>query len=111
MIDRLTHESAPGKDVLTTQDIVIQCVFLFHLCTIFGHLSANSKSSYNKVIKLAGKLGNCTFDDILAIYNRAMKDRCLRIVATDHNRSSLLTLTIRAIPGSEVSCQYAVILF
>lgn len=63
----------------------IQSVFLFHLCTIFGHLSVTSKSSYNKVIKLAGKLGNCTFDDILAIYNKAMKNRCLRMVATDHD--------------------------
>ena len=85
MLDRLTHESAPGKYVLTTQDIVIQRVFLYHLCTIFVHLSPNSKSSYMKVIKLAGKLGNCAFDDILAIYNRAIKNRCLRIVATDHN--------------------------
>mgnify|MGYP001795631533 FL=1 len=68
----------------------IQSVFLFHLCTIFGHLSANSKSSYNKVIKLAGNLGNCTFDDILAIYNKAMKNRCLRIVAADHE--SIFTL-------------------
>ena len=50
MIDRLTHESAPGKDVLTTHYIVIQCVFLYHLCTIFGHLSPNSKSTYNKFI-------------------------------------------------------------
>lgn len=65
--------------------LLFNLLFLYHLYTIFGHLSANSKSSYNKVVKLAGEFGGCTFDDIFAVYNKAMKDRCFRMVTTDHN--------------------------
>ena len=64
-------------------------LFLYHLYTTFGHLSANSKSSYDKVVKLAGEFGGCTFDDILAVYNKAMRSRCFRMVTTDNN--SILT--------------------
>lgn len=60
-------------------------LFLYHLYTIFGHLSAISKSSCNKVVKLAGEFGGCTFDDIFAVYNKAMKNTCFRMVTTDHN--------------------------
>ena len=69
--------------------LLFNILFLYRLYTTFGHLSANFKSSYNEVVKLAGEFGGCTFDDILAVYNKAMRSRCFRMVTTDNN--SILT--------------------
>ena len=71
--------------------LLFNILFLYHSYryTSFGHLSANSKSSYDKVVKLAGEFGGCSFDDILAVYNKAMRSRCFRMVTTDNN--SILT--------------------
>ena len=63
----------------------IECVFLFHLSTVYGHLSATSKKAIDKVINLAGYLGDCKFDSINTIYNRVMKTRCLRLIASDQD--------------------------
>ena len=62
----------------------IECIFLYHLSTLYGHLSSSSRKSLNRVISLAGYLGSCKFDTIEAIYERVMRTRCLRLVATDH---------------------------
>ena len=40
----------------------IECCFMYHLSTIHGHVSKTSKKSINNVIKLAGCLGECTFN-------------------------------------------------
>ena len=45
-------------------------LFLYHLSTIHGHISRASKKNLNNVIKLAGCLGDCKFDDIDAVYDR-----------------------------------------
>ena len=63
----------------------IECGFLFHLSTVYGHLSATSKKAIDKVINLAGYLGDCKFDSINTIYNRVMKTRCLRLIASDQD--------------------------
>jgi hypothetical protein len=73
----------------------IQSVFLFHLCTIFGHLSADSKSLYSEVIKLAGRLGCCNFENIRTLYEKAMNNRCLRMVASNQNAA----LTFDTLPS------------
>ena len=64
---------------------LIECVFLFHLSTVYGHLSATSKKAIDKVINLAGYLGDCEFDSLSTIHNRVMKTRCLRLVASDQD--------------------------
>ena len=61
----------------------IECLFLYHLSTVYGHLSASSKKAIDKVINLAGYLGDCKFDCIDTVYNRVMKTRCLRLVTSD----------------------------
>ena len=63
----------------------IECCLMYHLSTIHGHVSKTSKKSINNVIKLAGRLGECTFDDIDTIYKRCMKSRCLRMFACDND--------------------------
>ena len=60
----------------------IKCIFLYHHSTIFGHLSAMSSKSINLVIDRAGFLGGCDFDTIETVYDRMMKTRFLRLVAT-----------------------------
>jgi hypothetical protein len=63
----------------------IECVFLYHLCTVYGHLSASSKLSINKVINLAGYLSDCSFDSIATVYSRVMGTRCLRLILSGHD--------------------------
>ena len=63
----------------------IECCFLYHLSTIHGHISRANKKNLNNVIKLAGRLGDCKFDDIDAVYDQCMKSRCLRMFATERN--------------------------
>ena len=60
----------------------IECIFLYHLSTVFGHLLGMSRKSINRVIDLAGFLGGCDFDTIETVYERVMKTRCLRLVTT-----------------------------
>ena len=61
----------------------IECIFLYHLSTVFGHLSAMSRLSINRVIDLAGFLGGCDFNTIETVYERIMKTRCLRLMMND----------------------------
>ena len=63
----------------------IECCFLYHLSTIHGHLTNASKKNINRIIKLASRLGDCTFDDIDTLSSRCMKARCLRMFATQGN--------------------------
>ena len=59
----------------------IECIFLYHLSTVFGHLSAMSRKSINRVLDLASFLGDYDFNTIETVYERLMKTRCLRLVA------------------------------
>ena len=63
----------------------IECCFMYHLSTIHGHVSKTSKKSMNNVIKLAGRLGEWTFDDIDMIYKKCVKSRCHRMFACDND--------------------------
>lgn len=61
----------------------IECVFIYHLCTVFGHLSKASQDAINNVISTAGFLAGCDFSLISDVYNRCFKKKCLRLYATD----------------------------
>ena len=84
------------------ETIRIQCyktfiqstIFASLIYTIFGHSSSNTQSSYNKVVKLAGEFGGCTFDDIFAVYNKAIKSIYIyeeQMLQNGDNRHQLYT--------------------
>ena len=72
----------PGPLRVHCYTTFIECIFLYHLSTVFGHLLAMSWKSINRVIDLAGRLGGCDFDTIKTVYERVVKTRCLRLIAT-----------------------------
>ena len=49
------------------------------------YLRLARRALVKNVIKLAGRLGECSFDDIDIIYKRCMKSRCLRMFACDND--------------------------
>ena len=69
----------------------IECIFLYHLSTVFGHLSAMSRKSINRVIDLTGFLGWSDFNTIETVYERVMKTRCLRLVTTGQTNPVFVT--------------------
>ena len=62
----------------------IECCFLHRPSMIHRHRKARKKS-INSIIKLARRLGDCTFDGTDTLSNRRMKARCLRMFATQSN--------------------------
>ena len=61
----------------------IQSVFIYHLCTIFGHVSKTCQSDLDSVISLASSMVHCNFPSISAVYEQCFKQRCLRMYTTD----------------------------
>ena len=51
----------------------IQYVFIYHLCTIFGHVSKTCQSDLDSVISLASSMAHCNFPSISAIYEQCFK--------------------------------------
>jgi hypothetical protein len=68
----------------------IECIFLYHLPTLYGHLSNISRMAINRVIDLAAYLGDCQFQHIDSIYRQAMKTRCLRLVCAQSDPNFIL---------------------
>ena len=50
------------------------------------YLRLARRAFVKNVIKLAGHLGECSFDDIDSIYKRCMKSRCLRMFVCDNDK-------------------------
>ena len=61
----------------------IESVFLYHICTLFGHLSKTCLSEFDHVIHVAGSMAHYDFPPISAIYVRCFKQRCLRMYASE----------------------------
>ena len=61
----------------------IECVFIYHLCTLFGHISKTCRNSINDVISTASFLADCEVPSLCEVFNRVFKNRCLRMYATD----------------------------
>jgi len=61
----------------------IESILLFHLSTIYGHLNSSSIASINKLIKLAGRLGNSEFEDIATLYKKTFRARSLRTIESE----------------------------
>ena len=61
----------------------IECLFIYHLCTVFGHLSKAQQEAINNVISAAGFLAGCDFAPISEVYHRCFKKRCLSLYATE----------------------------
>ena len=51
----------------------IQSVFIYHLFTIFGHVSKTCQSDLDSVISLASSMAHCNFPSISAIYEQCFK--------------------------------------
>ena len=62
----------------------IERVFLYHLCTLYGHLSKACRNSINNVISTASFLVDCKLPSLNDIFNRVFKNRCLRMFATSN---------------------------
>jgi hypothetical protein len=73
----------------------IECILLYHLPTLYGHLSNISRMAINRVIDLAAYLGDCEFQPIDSIYQQAMKTRCLRIIGAQ----SIPVFTLEQLPS------------
>jgi hypothetical protein len=61
----------------------IECLFKYHISTIYGHMSTSCCKSVDKVIRLAGYLAQCSFQDLESIYNSCFKTRCLRMFMSE----------------------------
>ena len=62
----------------------IECVFIYHLCTLFGHISKTCRNSINDVISTASFLADCEVPSLCEVFTRVFKNRCLRMYATDN---------------------------
>ena len=70
----------------------IESVFIYHLCTLYGHISKTCRSDLDHVINVAGSMAHCDFPSLSAIYDRCFKQRCLRMYACSCNRAPLFEL-------------------
>ena len=62
----------------------IESIFKYHISTVYGHMSTSCCRSVDKVIRLAGHLSQCSFQDLASIYGLCFKTRCLRMFVCNH---------------------------
>lgn len=63
----------------------IECIFIYHLCTVFGHMSKSCRESIDNVISTAGYLAGCRFSCISDVYDRCFQNKRLRMYATEND--------------------------
>jgi len=90
ILKKLSSLGVPRPVIVQCYITFVECIFIYHLCTIYGHLSQACIDSINDIIKTARYLTGCHCNDIKTVYERCFKKRCLRMFTS--NPTPLLDL-------------------